>query len=388
MGNSDKQTQPLSSNNQGPQASTKTSSNTSGTKRGTPTAKGATQAPRRISNSKLALRREQKRAERARKLAEKRAAERHTSKAGTYKDTDKNDELFTRDRREKPTRASAKHKMKLSSSQAKVRRSIYFGLSAIVILALVFAGYYFIKWRVEIIATNRTIENIQSTSEVEEVADTRGTEAILSGEDEGSVFWTYLKSNLIRVDLTDLLATNPETVGWIQLPGTQIDYPYVQTSDNDFYLNHSFDHTQNEAGWVFLDYRNSAALSRNTNSIIYAHGRLDGTMFGSLHQVLTPEWQNNASNHVVRISSPEEDSLWQIFSVYRIGNTNDYLYTEFSDHDTYDAFLNTIRSRSAYQFDANVTNADRILTLSTCIGTDDRVVVHAKLIKVTHRDLE
>ena len=340
---------------------------------------------RKISNSARAVARAKKRQEREAAKAAKRAAARHSSKAGTYTESDKNDELFAHGRRVKPGKAEKKRKMPLSSTQAKIRRGIYFGLSTVVILALVFAGYYFIKWRVEIIATNRTIADIQATSEVEEVADERGTEAILSGEPEGSVFWTYIQSNLIHVDLTDLSRTNPETAGWIQVPGTQIDYPYVQTTNNDHYLNHSFDNTENEAGWVFLDYRNSSALSRNTNSIVYAHGRLDGTMFGTLHNVLSEEWQANASNHVVRISAPEEDSLWQIFSVYRIGNTNDYLYTDFDDEEAYANFLTTITDRSAYQFDATVTPSDRILTLSTCIGTDDRVVVHAKLIKVTHR---
>lgn len=349
------------------------------------TTSGTTEAPRRISNSQRAVRRAQKKAAREARQAEKAAAARQSAQAATDANASQNDALFQRGRRQKPNKATRKQRMKLSSRQAKIRRTVYFTLSSVIVLALVFAGYYFIKWRVEIIATNRTIENIQSTSQVEEVADGRGTEAILSGEDEGSVFWTYLKSPLIHVNLADLTATNPETVGWIQVPGTQIDYPYVQTTDNDYYLTHSFDNTQNEAGWVFLDYRNHDALSRNTNSIIYAHGRLDGTMFGSLHQVLEPEWQNNASNHVIRISTAEEDSLWQIFSVYRVGNTNDYLYTEFDDTDTYDAFLDLISGRSAYQFDANVTNADRLLTLSTCIGTDDRVVVHAKLIKVTRR---
>lgn len=87
--------------------------------------------------------------------------------------------------------------------------------------------------------------------------------------------------NLINVDFNELKKFNSNTKGWIQVNGTNINYPFVQAKDNKFYLTHSFDKSYNSAGWVFLDYRNNInELSKNT--IIYAHGRLDTTMFGSL----------------------------------------------------------------------------------------------------------
>lgn len=58
------------------------------------------------------------------------------------------------------------------------------------------------------------------------------------------------------MDLQELRRINPETVGWIKLENTNIEYPIVQTTDNSFYLNHSFDKSYNEAGWIFADYRN------------------------------------------------------------------------------------------------------------------------------------
>ena len=85
--------------------------------------------------------------------------------------------------------------------------------------------------------------------------------------------------NANSVDFKALKEINTETAGWIRVSGTQIDYPYVKTNNNDYYLTHTFDRSESGAGWVFMDYRNSAT-NWGRNNVIYAHGRADGTMFG------------------------------------------------------------------------------------------------------------
>ena len=69
-----------------------------------------------------------------------------------------------------------------------------------------------------------------------------------------------------------LLKENQETVSWITVNGTNINYPVVQHSDNEYYLNHSFDGSENSAGWIFLDYRNNIENTEK-NTIIYGHSR-------------------------------------------------------------------------------------------------------------------
>ena len=135
--------------------------------------------------------------------------------------------------------------------------------------------------------------------------------------------------NIINVDFNSLKRTNPDVVGWLKVNGTNINYPFVQSSDNDYYLTHSFNKSYNGAGWVFLDYRNNG--TNNKNTIIYAHGRSNKTMFGTLKNVLNNGWLNNTNNYVIKISTETENSLWQIFSVYRIPTTSDYLQTNFND---------------------------------------------------------
>ena len=181
-------------------------------------------------------------------------------------------------------------------------------------------------------------------------------------------------------DINKLKEKNSDTVGWINVNNTNINYPYVQGKDNNYYLDHSFDKKYNEAGWVFLDYRNDKNLS-NKNNILYAHSRLDKTMFGSLSKTLKSNWYNNKDNHIIRLSTETENTMWQIFSVYKIPEETYYITTNFNSDNDYQKFLNTIKERSIHNFSTNLTTEDKILTLSTCYSDTERTVVHAKLIK-------
>ena len=185
---------------------------------------------------------------------------------------------------------------------------------------------------------------------------------------------------LIDVDIDKLINQNKDTVGWINVNNTNINYPFVQTKDNKYYLKHAFDRSWNEAGWVFLDYRNNKDFS-SRNNIIYGHSRLDKTMFGSLRNVLNDDWYNNKSNHVIRLSTQSENTMWQVFSVYKILEESYYITTDFSDDTEYSKFLKTIKNRSVHDFGVGVSSDDKILTLSTCSSNNKRIVVHAKLIK-------
>ncbi len=249
------------------------------------------------------------------------------------------------------------------------------------IVTLILSIFNIVKWKMDSNKTNDEITNIQENVDVEEVQDTENTEIIEPVEEvpEENPYWDYINMNMINVNFSDLKRTNPDVVGWLKVNGTNINYPFVQGSDNKYYLTHSFNKSYNAAGWVFLDYRNNG--TNNKNTIIYAHGRTDKTMFGTLRKVLNNGWLNNTNNYVVRISTETENSLWQVFSVYHIPTTSDYLQTDFSDDALYQNFLDMIKNRSSHNFNTNVTSTDNILTLSTCYNNSDKMVVHAKLIK-------
>lgn len=247
---------------------------------------------------------------------------------------------------------------------------------------LMISIYNIVKWKIDSNKTNRDINTIQKNINIEEVPNTERTQIIKPVEEvpKENPYWDYINMNMINVDFYDLKKTNPDVVGWLKVNGTNINYPFVQTKDNKYYLTHDFNKTYNEAGWVFLDYRNDK--TNNKNTIIYAHARNDKTMFGSLKNVLSNGWLNNTNNYVVKISTETENTLWQVFSVYHIPTSSDYLQTSFSNNTEYQEFLNMIKNRSSYTFNTNVSTTDNILTLSTCFNTvNDKLVMHAKLIK-------
>lgn len=251
----------------------------------------------------------------------------------------------------------------------------------ILFITLNISIYNIIKWKLDSNKTNEEINTIQENTNIEEVKDNKGTEIIKQAEkiSKENPYWDYIKMNMIDVNFDNLKKINSDVVGWIKVNGTYINYPFVQSKDNKYYLTHSFNKSYNNAGWVFLDYRNNNINNRNT--IIYAHGRTDKTMFGTLRKVLNNGWINNANNYVIKISAEKENSLWQIFSIYHIPTTNDYLQTEFKDEREYQRFLNILKNRSNHNFNTSITSNDTILTLSTCYNDSEKMVVHAKLIK-------
>lgn len=188
--------------------------------------------------------------------------------------------------------------------------------------------------------------------------------------------------SFLNINFNYYLKNNSETVAWIQLNGTKINYPVVKHSDNDYYLNHDFYQKSSSTGWIFADYRNDFENLSN-NTIIYGHNLINKTMLGSLTWTLNKSWYNNENNRYIKLSTPKYNSLWQIFSIYKIEPTIDYLKTKFNSTENYQDFLNTIKNRSIYNFNVNLTFEDKILTLSTCDDTGTkRVVVHAKLYSI------
>ncbi len=238
-----------------------------------------------------------------------------------------------------------------------------------------------IKWNNDNKKLNKQIDNIEKSTIVNDVEDNNNTEIINQNEDipSSNPYWDYIKMNLIDVDFTDLKEQNSDVIGWIQVNGTNINYPFVQTNNNSYYLTHAFDKSYNDAGWVFLDFRNTN--TQNKNTIIYAHSRLDKTMFGTLRKIMTNGWLNNTNNYIIKISTEKENTLWQVFSTYVIPNTNDYIQTDFDSDEEFINFLNMIKNRSQHNFNTKINSNDNILTLSTCYNDNEKTVVHAKLIK-------
>lgn len=246
-----------------------------------------------------------------------------------------------------------------------------------------YSGTKVYYWMMDSNSTQQQVKNFDSDIQLMEKEDSENVELISQEIDipKENPYWDYIKMNLIDVDFTDLKRKNDEVKGWIQVNGTNINYPFVQTYDNDYYLKHSFDKKVNSGGWVFADYRNNMT-EFDKNTIIYGHSRLDTTMFGSLKNILNNGWLNDTNNHVIKLSTEYENTLWQVISVYHIPITSDYLQVEFNNDEEFAQFGNMLIERSNYNFNGTIRGNDKLLTLSTCYNDDtERVVLHAKLIK-------
>ncbi len=263
----------------------------------------------------------------------------------------------------------------------------------IIYFILLFLSFiiFFINIKSVIVWINNSSKSKIINKQINKSTQIKATNSISSNlvnppNDINDDYWLYADEEFIEVDFNSLLDQNNDTVGWIRVNGTKIDYPIVQTNDNSFYLTHSFDKSQNVAGWVFSDFRNNFN-NLNYNSVIYGHRMKDESMFGSLPYVLNDEWYKNKKNHIIKLSTINENTIWQIFSIYVVYKESYYITTNFKSLDAYQEFIDTIIKRSQYYFFTNVNTNDKILTLSTCRDSyGNRLVVHAKLIKKETRN--
>lgn len=220
----------------------------------------------------------------------------------------------------------------------------------------------------------KNVSNIQE--KITQVIEINDSEEIMEdlnenkGEDDKLV---------VNEDIVSLIQENPQTIGWLKVNNTNIDYPVVQGADNQYYLKHNYYMEEDNNGWVFMDYRNDTELLSD-NVIIYAHNRYhSGVMFGTLQNTLRYSWYSNPDNHTISFRTLYEDLEYQIFSIYKISVTTDYMRVLFADDNDRLDFYNMLKDRSIYDFGVTLSGDDKIITLSTCADEYNRYVVHAVL---------
>ena len=192
-------------------------------------------------------------------------------------------------------------------------------------------------------------------------------------EEEDPVFTT-----LASIDLTALRQVNPDVVGWIYIPNSYINYPLMQGTDNQFYLEHTWEGNANPYGSIFLEHRNSPDLT-DFNTILYGQNMLNGSMFAGLSNYAYQwHWQ---WNRYVYIVTDEGIFRYEIFASYFADVDSAAYGLSFNQQETRENFIALALENS--QIDTGITPAttDRILTLSTCtgFGYESRRVVHAYL---------
>lgn len=187
---------------------------------------------------------------------------------------------------------------------------------------------------------------------------------------------------ITNMDLATLLSVNEDVIGELKVNNTNVDYPVVQTTDNDYYLKHNINKQNNANGWIYMDFRNNP-MNLDKNNIIYGHNMYySGVMFGTLHKTANKSWYTNPENQIITYNTLYENMSFKIFSIYRVPKTNDYLKVFFDNDNDYLEFIDMITKRSIYNFNVPVSADSKILTLSTCSNNGTkRLVIHAVLIE-------
>lgn len=187
------------------------------------------------------------------------------------------------------------------------------------------------------------------------------------------------KPRQIMAKYDKLLELNSEVRGWIKIDGTRIDYPFLQHSDNDYYLHTDINNKKSKRGSVEIDYRSNGDLS-GKNTLVYGHNMKDGSMFKDLVKYKNKDFFD--SHGIIHMDNLYEQIDWQVFSVYVVDADRETIDPEYPDDEAYLKELNRFRDRSMFKTDVELDSRDTILTLVTCSyeTSNSRTIVHAKRI--------
>lgn len=188
----------------------------------------------------------------------------------------------------------------------------------------------------------------------------------------------------------NLLNKNKRLIGWVKIDDTNIDYPVMQTTDNEYYLDHNLNQEYDKNGSIFMD-KDCDVLKPSTNLILYGHHMKSGQMFGGLSLYSD---QNYYEKHpCIQFDTIYEKGLYEIMYVFRSRVYSEdeivFKYYQFIDAQSeqeFDSYMNDMEGMSLYDTGVTAQYGDRLLTLSTCDYQEKngRFVVVAK--KVTAKE--
>lgn len=189
-------------------------------------------------------------------------------------------------------------------------------------------------------------------------------------------------------EFADLYNSNPDMVGWINIPETEINYPVMQTiADEDFYIDHDFYGAKDSNGTIFVDAR-CDIVNQPSNTILYGHNMRSGMMFGSLKKYQKKDYYN--SHQYIYFDTIYEHRIYQVVAVClsKVSFQDEtgfryYNYIEGNNHTEFQEFYDNISSLNVHEGAVELVPSDKILTLSTCNSytEDGRLFIVAKRVQ-------
>lgn len=253
------------------------------------------------------------------------------------------------------------------------------------VLAVVCAGvgiYRYIQER----NAGREYDDLREEVRLDEGTDANGADTADIIMEEGQAGSETAEEPEIPIDFQALQKLNPDVYAWITVAGTAVDYPIVQSSDdNSYYLNHTVEGEESAEGAIFTEDYNRKDFE-DPNTVIYGHNMKNGTMFRTLHDFADRSFFDE--NRDITIYLPDEIRHYKIFAAYLYDSRHLLMSYDFGDKEVFRQYLRGImemRDMNAFvDTSMNVTEEDKIITLSTCYkGMDSRrYLVQAVLVSI------
>jgi len=184
-----------------------------------------------------------------------------------------------------------------------------------------------------------------------------------------------------------LYSLNKRLIGWVKIDDTYIDYPVLQTVNNDYYLNHNFDQEEDKNGSIFLD-KDCSIYPRSTNLILYGHHMRSGRMFGQLNKYSSEKFYKE--HKYIQFDTIYEKGTYEVMYVFRSKIYEEseivfkyYQFTDAVSETEFESNMKQMADMSLYDTGVSAEYGDELLTLSTCdyYTSDGRFVVVAKKIR-------
>lgn len=190
------------------------------------------------------------------------------------------------------------------------------------------------------------------------------------------------------LQLEELQKENEEIIGWLEIEDTNINYPVLQTSNNEYYVTHNYKKEYSSAGSLFLD-KDFDLVNGSSNYLIYGHRNKNGLMFEDLMKYEKEEFYKQHTK--LKFTTNKEDSIYEILAVFysRVYYKSEkdvfryYYFVNANNKEEYNEFVNNSKKVSIYDTGVNAEYGEQLLTLSTCAyhTEDGRFVVVCKKIK-------
>lgn len=198
----------------------------------------------------------------------------------------------------------------------------------------------------------------------------------------GNAYYAELAEDSVTADGVDFAALakkNPEIKAWVRLDGTAVDLPIVQTTDDDFYLDHRFDEKKNKLGTPFIDAANAGDFS-DKHTVVYGHAVSSGAMFGSFWEYENPNYFKRHPTITLFLPDGSSDTL-AVFACSRVDGVRSAIPVSFSSENAFLAFIDELNELSAFTSNVNITPEDRIVSFCVCLQDDAsrRLLVSCKI---------